>query len=59
MTETIKVVIRFKGREQLTDEEARSWTVTESDVNAPNYDPKAKEPHVKFTFDRILDNQTT
>ena len=28
MSETIKVVIRFKGREELEQQEARDWTLS-------------------------------
>lgn len=54
--ETIKVVIRFKGREQLTSDENAEWRFNEDAtmVHAPNLDGRANEETLKFTFDRIL-----
>ena len=59
MSETIKVVIRFKGREELEQQEARDWTLSPDgkQLQAPNLEgSKAQPGDLKFTFDHILDS---
>jgi len=62
MAETIKVVIRFKGREVLEDNEKDDWDIYEDKktVQAPCYEgSKSKPQDLKFTYDHILDHDTT
>jgi len=55
-SETIKVVIRFKGREDLQQGEESAWKFSEDKrmVKATNVDGRANEETLKFTFDHIL-----
>lgn len=59
MAESIKVCVRFKGREQLTDEEAKMWTITENQIEVENIDGKGGMRDRKFTYDHILDSNVT
>ena len=59
MAETIKVCIRYKGREELTPEDEKMWQVKGNEVIAPNIEGKSAAVDLKFTFDSILEGQTT
>jgi hypothetical protein len=56
--DTIKVVIRFKGREELTDSEISKWEFDEDfkSVQAPlpAGDRRTNMDTLKYTFDDIL-----
>lgn len=55
--ETIKVVIRFKGREKLTETEEAGWTFEEGNkvLHAPNRNPNHNNGLPwKFEFDHVL-----
>ena len=55
-SETIKVVIRFKGGEQLSTQEKNNWSFNTdlSQLVMPNLDGKTKPESLKLTFDKIL-----
>ena len=54
--ETIKVVIRFKGCEDLDEKEKKDWIFNKDKkgLKAPNVDGKTAEENTKYTFDHIL-----
>lgn len=57
MAESIKVCVRFKGREKLEPEEEEMWEINENSIKAPNLD--GKSANLTFTYDHILDNTVT
>jgi len=54
--ETIKVVIRFKGGEDLDEKESVQWQFRgDNTVKVPNLEGKARqEENLTYTFDRVL-----
>jgi len=56
--ETIKVVIRFKGGEKLSDNEMAKWQIDEDfksvQAPAPAGDKRTNMDTLKYTFDDIL-----